>query len=80
MGYMKSWDINDILKQINSAGSECSSPYNDGFVAWSIKQDLYKIKWRLEEILGECPKFSPEDEFLENRQKQLVWYKLKNDI
>jgi hypothetical protein len=80
MGFTKRWDTNDILKQINSAGSECSDMRNNGFTAWSIKQDLYKIKWRLEEILGECPTFATEDEFLSEREKKLMWYKLKNDL
>lgn len=80
MGYIKRWDTNDILVQINRAGAECCDSRNDGFVSWAIKQDLYKIKWQIEEILGLCPKFAPEDEFLAEREKKLMWHNLKNDI
>lgn len=77
MSYKKTWDLNDVIHQINSAGAECNKDYNDGFMKWSIKQDLYKIKWRLEEILGECPTFPPEEKFLELRDQQLMWGRLK---
>lgn len=77
MGFHKTWDLNDVLRQVNSAARECADRRNDGFTAWAIKQDLYKIKWRLEELLGECPTFAPEEKFLELRNQELMWGELK---
>ena len=44
MGFKKSWDATDVVSQIGSLARECSSPYNDGFIGWGCKQDLYQIQ------------------------------------
>lgn len=59
------------------AGVELNSPRNDGFTQWEIKQDLYKIKFLVDEILKSSPKFVGETEFLEQHQKQLMWKELE---
>lgn len=70
---IKRWNVPSIQTQIQSAMFECSNPYNDGFIAWPIKQDLYQIKWAVEEALSRCPEFAPESEFLkEHEQEQLL--------
>lgn len=66
-------DYNSIHHQLYTAGVELYSPYNDGYNQWSIKQDLYRIKWLVDEILSESPKFSGEEEFLEEHSKVKMW-------
>ena len=51
MGFKKSWDMNSIKHQIWAMRHECTTPYNDGFVQWGIKQELYELKWLLDESL-----------------------------
>lgn len=69
-----------IHNNLRAAFRECISPYNDGFVTWGIKQDLYQLKWMLDEMLKECPTYAPEQEWLkEQEQKKIIRY-LKNDI
>jgi hypothetical protein len=74
MGFMKRWDLNDIRSQIQRCGVEVLSPYNDGFVAWSCKRDLYELKFIIEELLSEAPKFGSEETNLiqEYEQKKLI--------
>jgi len=73
MGYTKRWNIENISSQIHSMVLECTSPYNDGFSTWGIKQDLYQLKWLVDESLKRCPEFSPEKEWLkEQEQKKIV--------
>lgn len=79
MGFNKNWDIPDIIRQINTMTRECRSPYTDGFNGWSIKQDLYEIKFILDECIRGCPEFSPEKEWLENKEKQRIIKLLKGD-
>jgi hypothetical protein len=55
-----------------------TDPRMDGFVTWGVKQDLYKIKWAVDAALEKCPKYAPEDEFLEEHAKQQVWDTLKD--
>lgn len=84
MGYKRSYDVAEAAKHINSACYESSSVYNDGFVAWGAKQDLYRLKWILEDALARCPKFSPEDKWLEEqekeRQRKFVMKVLKDEV
>lgn len=80
MGFIQRWDIADISRQINTASAECSSPYNDGFVAWGIKQDLYQIKILLDDALKRCPTFAGEEEWLREQEKKKVIRILKEEI
>lgn len=70
----KSWAVDNITQQIHSAARECRSPYNDGFTAWNVKQDLYQIKFLLDETLKSCPSFGDmEQQWLtEQEQKRII--------
>ncbi len=80
MSFIKRWDVADISRQINTATAECSSPYNDGFVCWGIKQDLYQIKYLLDEALKRCPSFAGEDEWLREQEQKKIIKILKEEI
>jgi hypothetical protein len=80
MGYKKSWDIADVSRQINSACYECNDSRNDGFVSFGTKQDLYRIKWILEDALKRCPTFAGEDEWLREQEKKKVIRILSNEF
>jgi hypothetical protein len=73
MGYKKEWDINSIRHQLWIMAYECSDARNDGYMQWSIKQDLYQLKWLVDELIKDAPHFSMEDEWLkEKEQEQIV--------
>jgi hypothetical protein len=80
MGFKKSWDVGDIVKQINGATYECISPYNDGYTGFYTKQDLYRIKWILDDAITRCPTFAGEEEWLREQEKKKVIRILSNDI
>ena len=80
MGYNYSYDIVRALNEIRLAAYECSNGRTDGFVAWGIKQDLYQVKWILDDLLKDCPTFSPEAEWLKEQEKKKVIRILSNDI
>lgn len=77
MGFKKPLDRNNTLQELRRAYVEVLSPYNDGFTAWEIKQDLYRIKFELDAILEKCPTFANEEEFLREHEQQQIWAKLK---
>jgi hypothetical protein len=79
MGYKKSWDIAVVAQNINAAAYECISPYNDGYTGFYTKQDLYRMKWLIDDALSRCPKFSGEDEWLREQEKKKVIRILQND-
>lgn len=73
MGHKYQLNLLDVTTQINRAAAECSNPYTDGWVGFGYKQDLYRIKWVLEDALRRCPSFSGEEEWVkEQEQKQLI--------
>lgn len=74
MGFKKSWSVDDITQQIHSAARECRSPYNDGYTGWYIKQDLYQIKFIIDEVLQNCPSFGDTEErwLTEQEQKRII--------
>lgn len=78
MSFIKRWDVSDIVQQIQRATAQCTDPRNDGYVAWGVKQDLYQIKFMLDEALKRCPEFSPEKEWLREQEKQKVIKILKD--
>lgn len=72
MSFIKRWNVEDIVRQINSAYYVCSDPNHDGFTTWGVKQDLYQIKMVLDEVIKKCPTFSPEEQWLKDLEKQKV--------
>lgn len=70
---MKNWSMGEIESQLKRIHWACSDPRMDGFVTWGCKQDLYRIKFLVEELLEKCPTYSIEDQWLEEREKQKVW-------
>ena len=57
--------------------SECSDMRTDSFIAWGIKQDLYQIKWFIDESLKSVPTFSLEDEWLKEQEQEKILRYLK---
>lgn len=67
------WSVDRIKADIQRIRFACTDPRMDGFVTWGCKQDLYRIKFYLEEQLKECPTYSVEAEWLEQQRKEQVW-------
>ena len=44
-----------------------NNPRNDGFVAFGAKQELWEIKWMVDEALSDAPEFSTEEQWLNSR-------------
>jgi hypothetical protein len=80
MGFKYSYDITKAAREINSAAYDASSSLNDGFIAWGAKQDLYRLKWIIEDALRRCPDFSPEKEWLKEQEQERIIKILKDDI
>ena len=76
MGYRKPLDSNEIKFQLIKAHGEICSPYNDGYTSWNTKQELYQIKFLIDEMLRQQPTFSGEEEWLEEQHKKLMWSEL----
>jgi hypothetical protein len=77
MGFRKPIDVNDVKMQLLKAHGEICSAYNDGWTAFGVKQNLYEIKFLLDEILKRQPTFVGEEEWLTEQHKKQMWSELK---
>jgi hypothetical protein len=62
--------MTSIASQINSAVYEQN--YQDGFIGWGYKQDLYRLKWILDDAIKRSPPYSGEQEWLREQEKKQV--------
>jgi hypothetical protein len=73
MGHMIQLNDTYIKKQIYRTAIEIKSPYNDGFIAWAYKKQLYELKWAIEGVLNQSPNFSQlEDEFIKQHEHGII--------
>ncbi len=80
MGYKKSYDIDVALLHIRRAASECRHPGTDGFVAWGVKQDLWQLKWAIDQAIKDLPTFGPEQEWLRDQEQKKIIKILKDEL
>jgi hypothetical protein len=79
MGFKYSYDISKAAREVNACVYDVNSSMNDGFIAWGAKQDLYRLKWIIEDALQRCSKFGPEEEWLREEEKKKVIRILSSD-
>ena len=69
---MPDMDVPYCTSQIRKAIIEMNSPYNDGYLAWGIKQDLYLLKFMLDKVIADAPTFVGEDEWLKDKEQEVM--------
>jgi hypothetical protein len=75
----KDWSVDNIATQLRSLSRECSSPYNDGFTSFQLKQDLYLIKDLVDRALSDAPNFGQlETDWLTEQEKKRIINILKS--
>jgi hypothetical protein len=70
---IKHWNVENIVTQLHSCGYAITDPIMDVFVTWGCKQDLYNIKFILDEIIENAPTYVGEQEWLNERAKEKIW-------
>ena len=71
MGF-KQPNINLARFEIGKSLMEINSPYNDGFIQMSCKQELYQLKCWLEDEYGKLPTFVGEEKWEQERIIQVL--------
>jgi hypothetical protein len=59
---MPNMDVPYCTSEIRKAIVEMNSAHNDGYVRWGVKQDLYLLKFMLDDVLENAPTFGKEEE------------------
>lgn len=82
MGFKYSYsatDMSSAVRTINSIKYDASDMRSDSYVQWGAKQDLWRLKWILDQALKDCPQFSIEDEWLREEEQKKIIKILSND-
>ena len=75
---IRDWDINKVIWECQKMHRAANDPYLTGFVNWPCKQDLYRVKFAVDEMLRNTGHFVGEPEWLEEQEKHKMW-KALND-
>ena len=65
-------DMDDIISKIRKMNIEMSSPYNDGYMSWGIKQVLYILNFFLDNIIADAPDFVGDEEWVKEKEQVKV--------
>ena len=67
------WNVDEVISQCQQMYFNATDPHLTGWEQWPCKQDLYRVKFAVDEMLKKTSKFSGEEEWLEEHEKELVW-------
>jgi len=70
---IRDWNVDHIIAECRKMYAAANDPYMTGWNNWPAKQDLYRVKFAVDEMLKNTAKFSPEDEWLDDQEKQRMW-------
>ena len=71
------WNVNRVIGECQKMYHGATDPHMTGFVNWPCKQDLYRVKVAVDEMLKNTSGFAGESEWLEQLEKEKVWKALK---
>lgn len=84
MGFGYSYTAEDLAKAVGTIRSiayDASVIKIGSDVQWGAKQDLWRLKWILDQAIKECPHFgSTEDDWLREQEKKKVIRILKDEM
>jgi hypothetical protein len=69
---IKNWNMNEVRAELNKIYWACTDPRMDGFVTWPCKQDLYRVKFMIDDMLSKCPSYSVEAEWLREQEAERI--------
>ena len=72
------WNVNQVIAECQKMYRGATDPYETGWNNWPCKQDLYRVKFAIDEMLKNTSGFAGESEWLEQLEKEKVWKALKN--
>lgn len=79
---IKNWNAQQIISECQKIHIGATDQNLTGWVNWPCKQDLYRVKFAVDEMLKNTSTFLEEDEWLEEqrveREQKQIW-KALND-
>ena len=72
------WNVDKVIADCQKMYYGANDNYETGWNNWPCKQDLYRVKFAVDEMLKNTSGFAGEEEWLEQLEKEKVWKALKN--
>jgi hypothetical protein len=72
------WNVNQVISECQKMYHGANDPYVTGWNNWPCKQDLYRVKFAVDEMLKKTNRFSDEDQWLLEQEKNEMWKILKS--
>jgi len=70
------WNVNQVISDCQQMYFGATDPMVTGWVNWPCKQDLYRVKFAVDEMLAKTSTFSGEAEWLLEQEKDKMWKRL----
>ena len=67
------WDVKNVIWECQKMYAGANDPYVSGWNNWPCKQDLYRVKFAVDEMLKNTSTFAGEAEWLEEQEKERMW-------
>jgi hypothetical protein len=72
------WNVDQVISECQKMYYGATDQHMTGFVNWPCKQDLYRVKFAVDEMLANTSRFAGEDEWLLEQEQQQMWKILKS--
>ena len=72
------WNVDKVIADCQKMYRGANDNYETGWNNWPCKQDLYRVKFAVDEMLAKTSKFSGEAEWLLEQEQQRMWKVLKS--
>ena len=66
------WSVSEVERQLHMMYAGANDKYETGWNNWPCKQDLYRVKFLVDELLENCPTFTPEQEWLREQEAEKI--------
>ena len=71
------WNVDQVIADCQKMYFAANDNYETGWNQWPCKQDLYRVKFAVDEMLKQTSTFTGEQEWLLEQEKQKMWKALK---
>ena len=66
------WNVERVINECRKMYASATDPYMTGWNNWPCKQDLYRVKFAVDEMLKNTPGFAGEEEWLREQEAQRI--------
>lgn len=69
---IRRWNVREVENQLHQMHYGATDAKMTGWNNWPCKQDLYRVKFLVDELLEKCPTFVGEDEWLREQEAEKI--------